>query len=124
MSKLLFDEQPTSKLLFDKQPVVINVELARLIGLNESIVLQQVDYLIEINKEAGENLKKGRFWIYNSMESWQQENFPFWSIDTVKRIFTKLINLGFLITDCFNKQSFDKTKWYTIDYEKLESLNL
>ena len=41
-----------SKILFDEQPIVVSRELAKLIGLNEAIVLQQVHYWLEINRKA------------------------------------------------------------------------
>ncbi len=36
--------------LFDEQPIVANKTLARELGLNEALVLQQINYWIEINK--------------------------------------------------------------------------
>jgi hypothetical protein len=111
-----------SKLLFDEQPIVVSKTLAKLIGLNEAIVLQQVHYWIEINKKANKNFYDGRYWTYNSIRSWQEDNFEFWSFNTVQRTFAKLESLKLLISGNFNKDPRDKTKWYTIDYEVLETL--
>jgi len=111
-----------SKLLFDEQPLVISRELAKLIGLNESIVLQQVHYWLEINRKADKNFHDGRYWTYNTMKSWQEKEFAFWSFNTVKRTFTSLVNKGYLILGNYNHQKFDQTKWYSIDYEALETL--
>lgn len=111
-----------SKLLFDKQPVVIDRDLAKAIGLNESIVIQQLHYWLEINSQKGENYYDGRYWTYNSIQKWWEENFDFWSLDTVKRCFKSLENKGILITGNYNKDSRDRTKWYSIDYEKLEGI--
>lgn len=44
------------------------------------------------------------------------------SLDTVKRTFAKLEKQGYLISGNFNKDPRDKTKWYTIDEEKLFEL--
>jgi len=111
-----------SKLLFDEQPIVVDRTLAKLIGLNEAIVLQQVHYWITINQKAKKNFHEGRYWTYNSIKAWHEENFEFWSYDTVKRTFSKLESLNLLITDNFNKDPRDKTKWYSINYEVLETL--
>ena len=51
-----------SKLLFDKSPLLINPDLAVLIGISESIVIQQVHYWIKINEEANRNFRDGLFW--------------------------------------------------------------
>lgn len=37
-------------LLFDERPIVANPVLAREIGLNEAIVLQQINFWLEVNK--------------------------------------------------------------------------
>lgn len=111
-----------SKLLFDEQPLVIDRTLARAIGLNEAIVLQQVHYWITINKKANKNFHEGKYWTYNSLPNWHKNNFDFWSFDTVKRTFSKLVKAKILITDNFNKDKRDRTLWYTIDYEVLETL--
>lgn len=44
------------------------------------------------------------------------------SLDTVKRTFAKLEKQSYLMSGNFNKDSRDKTKWYTINEEKLFNL--
>ena len=113
-----------SKILFDEQPLIVSRELAKLIGLNEAIVLQQVHYWLEINRKANKNFHDGCYWTYNSMKNWHENDFSFWCFDTVKRTFTSLVKKGYLIAGNYNRQKFDQTKWYTIDYKALEMLNL
>ena len=108
-------------LLFDKHPLVINPTLASIIGLNEAIVLQQIHYWIELNKAANRNLKHGHTWTFNSYENWQ-EQFPFWSLSTIKRLFTQLKKRKLIITANYNKLSFDQTIWYRINYRKLTDI--
>lgn len=110
-----------SKLLLDSQPLLVIPELACLVGVSESIVLQQIHYWIEINRKGKRNFKEGTYWTYNSYETWQAQ-FPFWTLKTVKRIFAKLEAAGILISGTFNKMRFDRTKWYRIDHEALKSL--
>jgi hypothetical protein len=108
--------------LFNKRPIVVDTDLAICFGVNEAIVIQQIHYWLEINRETEKNFINGRYWTYNSIGDWHEKNFPFWSYDTVKRIFKELEKLGLLITDNFNEQKRDRTKWYSIDYEKLDQL--
>lgn len=110
------------KLLFNEQPLVVDKELARLIGLNEAIVLQQVHYWISLNQKTNKNFYKNKYWVYNSISNWHEENFNFWSFDTVKRTFSKLVKSKILITDNFNKEKRDRTLWYSINYKTLELL--
>lgn len=107
-----------SSLSQNSRPLLVLPDLAVEIGLNEAIVLNQVNYWLEKNKKTGNNLRDGRFWVYNSFPKWQ-EQFPWWSISTVKRIFSSLEEQGLLISGCYNRLKMDRTKWYTIDYEKL-----
>ena len=113
-----------SMYLFDEQPILANKTLAREIGLNEALVLQQINYWIEINKRSGNNYFEGKYWTYNSIRAWQENDFDYMSIDTVKRTFSKLEKMGYLLVGNFNKDPRDKTKWYTINDEKLEELYL
>ena len=113
-----------SKLLFDTHPIVINPELAERVGLNESIVLQQIHYWLEKNRNDGRNFHDGRYWTYNSIKNWHEKNFRFWGFNTVQRAFASLIKKGYLITGSYNQYKFDQTKWYSIDYKALETLDL
>lgn len=115
-------ECPLSKLLYNERPLLIPPTLATKIGLNEAIVLQQVHYWVaEINKRANRNFKDGHYWTFNSYKKWK-EQFPFWSLKTIQRIFEKLEKMNLLITGNFNKLSMDRTKWYRINYQQLELL--
>lgn len=110
-----------SNLLFDEKPLVISPALAKAVGLNESIVLQQVHYWLENNKKNNRNFIDGKYWTYNSISDWHKEYFAFWSERTVERIFNFLEKKGILVISNYNKDKRDRTKWYTIDYEKLKS---
>lgn len=108
----------SNKLLLDEKPLLIIPSLAKEVGLNESIVLQQVHYWLQIS----EHVYEGHKWIYNTYDEWV-EQFSWWSKATIRRIITKLENEGILITGNFNKLKIDKTKWYRINYEKLEGMS-
>lgn len=101
-------------MLFNFRPLVINPELAMRIGLNEAIVLQQVNYWIN-DKEQGV-IHAGRRWVFNSYESWVKQ-FPFWSADTVKRAFTSLVKQGCLDVEQLNKSLHDRTNYYAINHD-------
>ncbi|HAT3794561.1 TPA: hypothetical protein I8624_002548 [Serratia marcescens] len=105
-------------MLFKFRPLVVNPELAVRIGLNEAIVLQQVNYWLE-EKEQGV-VHQGRRWVFNSYEAWAQQ-FPFWSVDTVKRAFTSLVKQGCLDAEKLNKAQRDQTNYYAINH-KCEAL--
>ncbi|MBU5486442.1 DnaD domain protein [Clostridium sp. MSJ-11] len=110
-----------SKLLLDSEPLIILPDLAVKIGLNESIILQQIHYWLEINRKAKINNYDEHVWTFNTIEKWQ-EQFPFWSERTIKRILKSLKEQDLIITGNYNKKAYDRTLWYTINYKKVEQL--
>ena len=91
-------------------------ELAKELGLDETIVLQQVHYWLQRCGKVIDNV----IWIYNSFNEWT-EQFSYWSISKVKRVFYSLEKEGLLISRKINKSKKDHTKWYSINYKKLTS---
>lgn len=105
-----------SKLVAGSRALVIPVDLAAEVGLNEALFLQQVHYMIE--SKLGE-VHRGQRWIFNTFEQWA-EVFPFWSKRTIERIVKKLRESELLLVDDFNRSKSKHTNWYTINYELLE----
>ena len=113
-----------NELFVDKsKTLIINTDLALVLGdLNEAIVLNQLNYWLGINRKAGKNFIDDRYWVYNSYSDWKAKDFPYWSEKTIQRTFTRLENKGVVVSANYNKLAIDKTKWYTIDTEKLQEL--
>ena len=103
--------------LINEPPLVLLPSLATAIGLNEALMLQQIQYWLSRSAKEIE----GRYWIYNTYEDWA-EQFPFWSKSTIVRTIANLEGLGVIISSNFNKAKFDKTKWYAIDYDRLREI--
>lgn len=112
------------ELFIDKsKTLIVNTDLALVLGdLNEAIVLNQLNYWLEINKKADKNFIDDRYWVYNSYSDWKTNDFPYWSEKTIQRTFTRLESKGIVISANYNKLAIDKTKWYTINTKKLQEL--
>ena len=106
-------------LLIDEYPLIVLPSLAKAIGLNGAIALQQLHYWLE-NPKGGVTMD-GERWVYNTYENWQADNFPFWSVRTVQRIFVYLEKIGFVIS--MQKAEYDRKKYYRVHYDKLASWN-
>ena len=106
-----------SKLLIQENPIMVQPSLVMKLGLNQAIIIQQVHYWLVTSP----HIKDGKSWIYNTYKDWQQQ-FPFWSERTIMRAFLSLEQEGYLLTANYNRMKLDKTKWYTIDYDKLAEL--
>lgn len=91
------------------EKIIFGKELAKTIGLNESIVVEK---LYEHVEKAGTPLN-GQVWIERTYEDWQ-EDFPFWSITTIKRIFASLKKQGLILIEQHGKHCYDRTNWYAL----------
>lgn len=106
-----------NKLISKEHPILVMPSLANSVGLNEAIFLQQLHYWLKSSKHYYD----GCHWVFNTYEDWQ-EQFPFWSTSTIQRTTIKLLRMGVLMVGNYNRHRFDKTKWYSIDYELLNEV--
>lgn len=97
-------------LLIQEAPLQLIPSLAKAIGLNEAMVLQQLHYWVDRSSDG---------WVYNTYEQWQ-EQFPFWSTRTISRIFNNLEAAGYVRSK--QSDSYYRVKYYTIDYDKVNEL--
>ncbi len=58
------------------------------------------------------------YWTYNSYEAFV-ELFPYWSIETVRRIIRNAIRDGLIIKGNYNKKRYDNTNWYALTQKAL-----
>ena len=109
----------TSYHLINEQPLLVSPSLAVAIGLPEAMILQQLHFWLQTNP----HIQNGKPYVYNTYKQWQVK-FPFWSWETMKRSLLHLEKLGIVEASNFNRNPIDKTKWYTINYEKLHEIDL
>ncbi|WP_272540135.1 hypothetical protein [Providencia sp. PROV191] len=104
----------SSLLLLKTRPQIVIPELAVRLGLNEALLLQQVQYWLSETSSGVDH--DGRRWVYNTIEEWR-EQFPYFSESTIKRAFNNLKKLGVLNIEQINKRTHDRTNYYSINYE-------
>jgi hypothetical protein len=111
-------QQGSSKLLINEPPLEFQPSLARLLGVNEAIVLQQLHYWLL----RSANEYDGYLWVYNTYKQWRERNFPFWDEKTIQRAFINLENQGIVVSCRLQAQDWNQRKWYRIDYDVLNRL--
>jgi len=104
-------------LLPNEAPVRIQQSIARLVGIKGAVILQRLhEALLTEGKEFN-----GRIWISGTLEEWQAR-FEFMKLRTMRRVFVELQETGILLSDNLNQSKMDRTRWYTINYERLGSM--
>lgn len=110
-----------SHLLIQEPPLQVLPSLCTAIGLERAIIVQQLHYWLDNSKVKGV-ARDGYKWIENSYKEWQ-ENFPWWSLVTIKRHFIVLEKMGLVVGRQFNLQDRDAKKAYRLDYAKINELD-
>ena len=106
----------SSSILINESPLIVLPTLACVLGLNNAIVLQQIQYWLAIE---GNGVESGGYkWVYNTYGSWNKQ-FPFWSEDTIYRSIRQLEAKGVLISEKLWQYKSNQTKFYRIDFDTL-----
>jgi hypothetical protein len=104
-----------SKLLINEYPLVVLPSLAVKYGLNEAIVIQQIQYWSQKTDVSDD----GFVWVYNTIPEWKKQ-FPFWSERTIFSILKNLRDDGILIAEKRSKSPWDHTLYYRLNYQILD----
>jgi len=106
----------SSVLLINEPPLQALPSLACLVGINGAIILQQIHYWIQVSEHKIE----GYTWIYNSYSAWAKQ-FKWLKPHAIQWHIRVLEKSGYLIARQFKYKTKNNTKWYRIDYEKLDA---
>ena len=80
-------------------------------GVNEAIMIRNLQHFIGANANRGHNYHDGRFWTYDRLQDFEA-HFPYWSTQTIRTIIKSLISQGVLIKGDYNKNWSNRTVWY------------
>jgi hypothetical protein len=104
------------RVLLDERPLVLLPSLAKAVGVNRAIVLQQLHYHLIM---TGGREHDGHCWYYSTYEQWQADDFPFWKPLYIRDLFQAMEKEGLLI-GCQPEGRKSRRKHYRIDYDKLD----
>ena len=92
-------------------------KLEKTFSYKKSLFISKLHYWLN---KCGRNIEDSEAkWIYNTIKDWA-EQFN-WSLSTLKRIVYSLEEEGIIISKKINARKWNHTKWYSIDYNKLNS---
>ena len=108
--------------LSDTDVLIVSKPLAKVVGVNGSIVMRRVQHWLKFNekypkKNKIEHFHDGRWWAMHGYQGWA-DDLEVFTYSTTRRTFTKLEEMGLLIaTNKYNRKPKDETKWWSIDYD-------
>lgn len=88
-----------------------NVEVAKDVGTDAAIILSNIEHWAKVNKANNRNYHDGRYWTYNSVSAFN-EIFNYLSPKKIRTCLRKLEDKGYIVSGCYNKVAYDRTKWY------------
>lgn len=88
-----------------------DTDIAAEYGVDESIMIANLQFWIRKNEANGKHFHDGRFWTYNSIEAFTKL-FPFWTARQIRRILKSLEEKGVIVTGNYNTSAYDRTTWY------------
>ena len=90
-----------------------NVNFAKLYGLAEAIIFDNVIYWTHKNKANRRNYLKGRYWTYNTAQA-LKELFPYLTNYQIDKAIKHLEQENLILVDNLNKKKTDRTRWFAL----------
>lgn len=100
-----------------------NVELAKLIGLAEAIVLQHFYFWHQRARNLPDMNREGRVWFYRSVAE-MRDVFPYLSDANVRTAIQHLIDRGLVTKGDFSEKSMYKATWYSLNDSAIRAFDL
>ncbi len=90
---------------------------AKAYGVEEAIVIRNLQYFITANANRGLNFHEGKYWTYDRLEDFVN-HFPYWTPKIVRRILASLVKQNVIIKGDFNIYWSNRTTWYAFNDEE------
>jgi hypothetical protein len=95
---------------------LVQTSVARVLGLNAALFLQQLNFRLR----TPSHVVDGVAWYEASYASLQAVDFPFWCEKTIARTTRRLEKRGIITARPMSRNTYDRTKWYTINDAALQ----
>lgn len=89
-----------------------DIEVAKEVGPSAATIYKNIQYWCEKNRANEKHFYNNRFWVKISNND-IVKSLPYLTVSKVKSSISKLEKHGYIIVGNFDKNSFDKTNWYS-----------
>ena len=98
-----------------------NVELAKIYGIEEAILIDNIFFWIKKNVANGRHFHDGRFWTYNTAKAYSLL-FPYMNETKIYRVINHLCNVDLIQKGKYNEDKSVHTHWYAFTNNGLKIL--
>lgn len=92
---------------------IFDTNVAKICGLREAIVLENLFFWIKKNEANQVHYYDGKYWTYNSLKAFE-ELFPFFTRRQIEYTLNKLVENDLILKGNYNKVVTDRTLWYAL----------
>lgn len=104
----------------DKSAHAFNVAEAVQYGIDRAILIQHIRFWCKQNTNKKDSYHDGHVWMFQSVED-MQKHYPYWSTHKLHRLLRSMELEGILLAGNYNKVGYDRTKWYTLNIDIVDS---
>lgn len=97
-----------------------HIRVAEAVGIEKALLLKEIYGWCHMNLAREKNVFDGFAFSYNPAKAFC-EKFPYMNPKSVARWLKQLEKEEWICTANFNKMKYDRTKWYTIDFDRYDS---
>lgn len=98
-----------------------NTTIAKMYGIEESILLHHFYYWIAKNAANNKHFHEGLYWTYNSKKAFA-DFFTYMNETKIFRVIKHLEEKGIIVKGNFNTDKWDKTNWYAFTKDGLKMI--
>lgn len=96
------------------------IEEAEKHGVEKAVILYNLRFWLEKNRANKANEHDGYYWTFNSAKAFA-ELFPYFGQRKIARLLQQLEDENVILSGCYNKRKYDRTKWYSLPEFKVEN---
>ncbi len=95
--------------------------LAKKLSVEHAVIYQNLEFWCRQNEIDNRNFHEGRYWTYNSATTFAKK-FDYFSPSKIARLLRDLEDSGYIVSARLSNDKRDQTKWYSVVYETVESI--
>ena len=99
--------------------IEFDVHMAEVYGIHKAIIYSVIVKELEAAKLLNSNFFDGRYWVRKPLDDLYAQ-LPFITPYKIRILLSQMVSDNLLLSRCFNEDSFDRTRWFSLPDERKE----